>query len=34
MQIKNALQIRDEGGKPNPRGFNSFTQPIQFLSIT
>jgi hypothetical protein len=34
MQIKNALQIRDGEGKPNPRGFNSFTQPIQFLSIT
>jgi len=32
MQIKNALQIRDEGGTPDPRGFNSFTQPIQFLS--
>jgi hypothetical protein len=31
MQIKNALQIRDEGGNASPRGFNSFTQPIQFL---
>lgn len=31
MQIKNALQIRDEGNSASPRGFNSFTQPIQFL---
>lgn len=32
MEIKNALQIRKGDGKHLPkRGFNSFTQPIQFL---
>lgn len=32
MEIKNALQIRKGDGKNLPkRGFNSFTQPIQFL---
>ena len=32
MQIKNALQIKKGEGKIDKRGFNSFTQPIQFLS--
>ena len=32
MEIKNALQIRKGDGTKLPkRGFNSFTQPIQFL---
>ena len=32
MQIKNALQIKKGEGKIDKRGFNSFTQPIQFLT--
>lgn len=33
MQIKNALQIRQGDGKVDvKKGFNSFTQPVQFLS--
>jgi hypothetical protein len=33
MQIRNALQIRNGDGKVDvKKGFNSFTQPIQFLS--
>jgi len=32
MQVKNALQIKQGKGKKEKRGFNSFTQPIQFLS--
>ena len=32
MQVKNALQIKQSKGKKEKRGFNSFTQPIQFLS--
>ena len=31
MQIKNALQIRKGDGDMKPKGFNTFTQPIQFL---
>lgn len=31
MQIKNALQIRKGDGDMKPKGFNSFTQPVQFL---
>lgn len=32
MQIKNALQLKDGDNVESPGGFNSFTQPIQFLS--
>lgn len=32
MQVKNALQIKKGEGKIDKRGFNSFTQPIQFLT--
>ena len=32
MQVKNALQMRQDGGTNKvKKGFNSFTQPIQFL---
>tara|TARA_R110000772_G_scaffold265784_2_gene387516 strand:+ start:226 stop:3009 length:2784 start_codon:yes stop_codon:yes gene_type:complete len=33
MQIRNAIQLKNsKKGKDEDRGFNSFTQPIQFLS--
>jgi hypothetical protein len=32
MQVKNAMQIKNGKGKGKTEGFNSFTQPIQFLS--
>ena len=33
MQIRNALQLKNgKRSKDEDRGFNSFTQPIQFLS--
>lgn len=32
MQVKNAMQIKKGKGKGKTQGFNSFTQPIQFLS--
>jgi hypothetical protein len=32
MQIKNAMQLKSGKGKAKKQGFNSFTQPIQFLS--
>lgn len=32
MQVKNAMQIKNGKGKGKTKGFNSFTQPIQFLS--
>jgi len=31
MEVRNALQIKKANGKTEKRGFNSFTQPIQFL---
>ena len=32
MQVRNAMQIKNGKGKGKSSGFNSFTQPIQFLS--
>lgn len=32
MQIKNAMQTKSGKGKSKKEGFNSFTQPVQFLS--
>jgi hypothetical protein len=32
MQVKNAMQIKNGKGNSKTSGFNSFTQPIQFLS--
>lgn len=33
MQVRNAIQIKNGKGKGKTRGYNSFTQPIQFLSL-